>query len=231
MSDRSIEGKPPVAIIEVEMMVRVSEVTDGDAPLVLIVDNNPMALYRLKEIFLQRGYRIIECEDGDKAVDQFITEKPDIVVLSLDIPSLDGHIAALEMRESRFETRIILTAPRSKSELAADAAYSAGAVAWVEKPVSKTSIDKIWDQVIGNIPEAPGLEDLDDLYPEVEEEEIEVIPEIEALPLPPPPSELPPLPEPPKPRKSKRGLLYLAIFLFIGAAGAIGYGLYDMGIF
>ncbi|MDG1541635.1 MAG: hypothetical protein P8Q39_02200, partial [Candidatus Thalassarchaeaceae archaeon] len=64
-------------------MVRVTEVTDEEAPLALLVDNNEMALYRMNEIFRQRDYRVIECQNGDKAVDIFITEKPDLVVISL----------------------------------------------------------------------------------------------------------------------------------------------------
>ncbi|HIG20268.1 MAG TPA: response regulator, partial [Candidatus Poseidoniales archaeon] len=63
-------------------MVRVTEVTDEDAPLALLVDNNEMALYRMNEIFRQRNYRVIECQNGDKAVDLFITEQPDLVIIS-----------------------------------------------------------------------------------------------------------------------------------------------------
>tara|TARA_Y100000310_G_scaffold60931_1_gene56197 strand:- start:25 stop:669 length:645 start_codon:yes stop_codon:yes gene_type:complete len=210
-------------------MVRVTEVTDSDAPLALLVDNNAMSLYRMHEILRQKDYRIIECKDGDKAVDIFITEDPDLVVISLDIPGLDGHIAALEMRESRNQTRIIFTTPRNKLELSRDAAFSAGAVALLEKPVSQSSFEEMWGTIIGEIPDAPGLEDLDDLYPELDSDSEEVEVELEELPPPPPPSALPALAPPPKRKKKGRGLLLLAIALFIGAAGAMGYGLNEMG--
>ncbi len=210
-------------------MVRVTEVTDEEAPLALLVDNNEMALYRMNEIFRQRDYRIIECQNGDKAVDLFITEQPDLVILSLDIPGLDGHVAALEMRESRQDARIIFTTPRNKLELAEDAAFSAGAVALLQKPVTQSSIDEVWDLVMGDIPDAPGIEDLDQLYPDDVEDDIEVTIELEELPAPPPPSALPALGPPPKRKKKGKGLLMLAILLFLGSAGAIGYGLYTMG--
>ena len=210
-------------------MVRVTEVTDEEAPLALLVDNNEMALYRMNEIFRQRDYRIIECQNGDKAVDLFITEQPDLVILSLDIPGLDGHVAALEMRESRQDARIIFTTPRNKLELAEDAAFSAGAVALLQKPVTQSSMDEVWDLVMGDIPDAPGVEDLDQLYPDVDEDDIEVTIELEGLPAPPPPSALPALGPPPKRKKKGKGLLMLAILLFLGSAGAIGYGLYTMG--
>jgi len=211
-----------------ESMVRVTDITDEEAPVALVVDNNQMALHRINGILKQRGYRIIECEDGDTAVDIFVTEKPDLVFISLDIPTLDGHIAALEMREARNKTRIIFTAPRRQAELAQDAAFSAGAVAVLEKPVSKSAVEHIWEAVEGDIPEAPGLEDLDKLYPELDEE-VEVEIDLGDLPLPPPPTALPALGPPPKRRKKGRGLLFVALLLFAGALGAIGYGLYTMG--
>ncbi len=211
-------------------MVRVTEVTDEEAPLALLVDNNEMALYRMNEIFRQRNYRIIECKNGDKAVDIFITEQPDLVIISLDIPGLDGHVAALEMRESRRDTRVIFTTPRNKLELAEDAAFSAGAVALLQKPVTQSSIDEVWDLVMGDIPDAPGIEDLDQLYPDVDADvDVDVTIELDGLPEPPPPSALPALGPPPKRRKKGKRLLILAILLFFGSAGAIGYGLYTMG--
>ena len=211
-----------------EPMVRVTEVTDKEAPLALLVDNNEMALYRMNEIFLQRNYRIIECKNGDKAVDLFITEQPDLVIISLDIPGLDGHVAALEMRESRRDTRIIFTTPRNKLELAEDAAFSAGAVALLQKPVTQSSIDEVWDLIMGDIPDAPGIEDLDQLYPDVDAD-VEVTIELDGLPEPPPPSALPAFGPPPKRRKKGKRLLMLAILLLFGSAGTIGYGLYTMG--
>jgi hypothetical protein len=133
------------------------------------------------------------------------------------------------MRESRQDARIIFTTPRNKLELAEDAAFSAGAVALLQKPVTQSSIDEVWDLVMGDIPDAPGIEDLDQLYPDDVEDDVEVTIELEGLPAPPPPSALPARGPPPKRKKKGKGLLMLAILLFLGSAGATGYGLYTMG--
>ena len=146
-------------------MVRVTTTDDPDAKLVLIVDNNPMGTMRLNQIFTQKGWRIEICEDGDLAVDTYVQHRPDLVLLSLDIPTMDGHTAALEMRESDPDARIAFMAPRTQRTLAADATHSAGAVAWLEKPVTQSIIDDNWEMIMGEIPEAPGLEELDELYP------------------------------------------------------------------
>ena len=166
----------------------ISDADPDSSPTVLIVDNNQMAMMRMSEIFRHRQFHVIECSDGDKAVDEYIRNDPELVVMSLDIPSLDGHLAALEMREHGGDSRILFTAPRRQRQLAIDAAHSAGAVAWVEKPVTKSMIDEIWEEVIGPIPEAPGLADLDQLYPDkilIEEVEDEIeLPAPFPLPLP-----------------------------------------------
>ena len=136
------------------------------APTVLLVDSNPMNVLRLTELLQGRGFDVSVCEDGDEAVDEYIRLDPELVVLALDLPSLDGHLAALEMREHGGDERIMFVAPRRMLSLAKDAGFSAGAVAVLEKPVTRSALEAVWPAVEGPIPEAPGLEDLEELYPD-----------------------------------------------------------------
>ena len=208
-------------------MVRVTDVEDEEAPTVLIVDNNQMSLHRLTNIFRQREFNVVTCEDGDRAVDEYIRLDPELVVLSLDIPSMDGHLAALEMREHGKDCRILFSAPKRQAQLAQDATHSAGAIGWIEKPITAAAIDSIWDLVLGPIPDAPGLEDLDTIHPV--EEMIEVEKDEDPMPLPLPgitPLALPINPLPVEARtpakkssKGKRLLIVLVIFSGLGAAG------------
>ena len=180
---------------ELRGMIHMAYVTAADedsAPTVLIVDNNPMSTRRLTEVFRVKEFHVVVCEDGDQAVDEYIRLDPELVVIALDIPTLDGHLAALEMREHGGEGRIVFITPRRLADLARDASHSAGAVAWLEKPVSSAALGEIWEQVLGPIPEAPGLEDLDELYPE---DRIKPQPDEGLMPLPPLPG-MPPLPLP-----------------------------------
>tara|TARA_B100000900_G_scaffold194793_1_gene164757 strand:+ start:329 stop:1225 length:897 start_codon:yes stop_codon:yes gene_type:complete len=136
------------------------------APTVLLVDSNPMNVLRLTELLQGRGFDVSVCEDGDEAVDEYIRLDPELVVLALDLPSLDGHLAALEMREHGGDERIMFVAPRRMLSLAKDAGFSAGAVAVLEKPVTRSALDAVWAAVEGPVPAAPGLEDLEELYPD-----------------------------------------------------------------
>ena len=203
-------------------MARVTDVEDEEAPTVLIVDNNQMSLHRLTAIFRQREFNVVTCEDGDKAVDEYIRLDPELVVMSLDIPSMDGHLAALEMREHGKECRILFSAPKRQAQLAQDATHSAGAIGWVEKPITAAAIESIWGLVLGPIPEAPGLEDLDSIHPVEEmivvEEDVAPVP---ILPLPTP--AINPVINQTKPKKrsskTKRLLIILVMFTSLGAAG------------
>ena len=207
-------------------MVRVTDVEDEEAPTVLLVDNNQMSLHRLTNIFRQREFNVVTCDDGDKAVDEYIRIDPELVVLALDIPSMDGHLAALEMREHGKDCRILFSAPKRQAQLAHDATHSAGAIGWVEKPITASSIDSIWSLVLGPIPEAPGLQDLDTIHPveemiEVEKDEGPMplpLPEIAPLPINPLPIEERE-PQKKKSSKAKRLLIVLVMFIGMGAAG------------
>ncbi len=218
-------------------MSYVSEVSSDEAPTVLIVDNNQMSIMRLREVFRKRGFAIEVCEDGDLAVDEYIKLDPELVVMSLDIPSLDGHLAALEMREHGGDSRILFIAPNRLSELAVHATYSAGAVGWLAKPVSQSQLDEIWEQVLGPIPEAPGLEDIDELYPEdrikpepdeIELPPIEELPPLETLP---PLADLPPIDLEPtqtsRPKKRGRKVLFVLVILLAGVGIAYQQGHLD----
>ena len=208
-------------------MTRVTDTADDEAPTVLLVDNNQMSLHRLTSIFRQKEFNIAVCEDGDNAVDEYIRIDPELVVLALDIPSMDGHLAALEMRENSKDCRILFLAPKRQAKLAQDATYSAGAIGWIEKAITASSIETIWPMVLGPIPEAPGLADLDEIHPV--EEMIEPEPDLPILPL--PINDLPALPINPVPvpvqevkkkkksSKSKRLLIVLVLFSALGAAG------------
>ena len=220
----------------------VTEIDDDAAPTVLIVDNNPMSSLRLSNLFKTRNFNVEVCEDGDQAVDEYIRLDPELVVLSLDIPSLDGHLAALEMREHGGESRIVFVAPTRMADLARNATFSAGAVTWLQKPISGESLESAWATILGPIPEAPGLDDLDELYPDRIQIEEDAGPLAIPLPLPAlggltPLAELPPLGELPvvvpvesdavKPKKGKKRLLLLVVIGLV--AGAAGYA-YQQGM-
>ena len=221
-------------------MAYVSNNSDEGSPTVLVVESNTMSIQRLTSIFKIKDFNIEICQDGDRAVDEYIRLDPELVVISLDIPSLDGHLTALEMREHGGDARIVFVAPRRLASTASDARFSAGAVAWLQKPITAAVLDEQWETILGPIPEAPGLEDLDELYPidRIKPEEDDgpmPLPALPGLPLPGidlAPGELvvPELPLPPlensaaKKRKPRLVLYMVIVSLAIGIAYYLSSG-------
>jgi len=198
---------------------------------VLIVVGNPMTESSLRTHFERRGWQANVCDDGDKAVDEYVASKPDLVLLSLDIPGLDGHIAALEIRETHFSARIAFVSTRSGMALAEDAAYSAGATAILTTPITTSDMEEAWGPMMGEIPGAPGLADLDELYPEMEP----VMPA--PLPMPILPTMPAPLPQsieenpPVDPKKKRRWIrrMFILALIMAMAISAVHYsGLVDL---
>tara|TARA_B100001094_G_C18109277_1_gene760201 strand:- start:648 stop:1301 length:654 start_codon:yes stop_codon:yes gene_type:complete len=201
------------------------QMTSEDKPNALIVHENGITASRLKSIMSQRGWTSQICDDGDKAVDEYVKIKPSMVFLGLNLPTMDGHVAALEIRESDPEARIVFVVSKSRLSKANDAAYSAGAVSVLVTPLTRADIDQKWVLMNGPIPNAPGLADLDALYPDLEDESSPLPP----LPSPPiseepsqidaPPTPFPSLPEPPKPKRKRRLLRALILISTIGSIG------------
>ncbi len=199
--------------------------TSDGKPTALIVHENGITASRLKSIMSQRGWDSQICDDGDKAVDEYVKMKPNMVFLGLNLPTMDGHVAALEIRESDPEARVVFVVSKSRLSKANDAAYSAGAVSVLVTPLTRADIDQKWVLMNGPIPDAPGLADLDTLYPDLEEE----LPDLPPLPTPQfpegpseisvPPSPMMTPPEPPKPKRKRRLLRILIPLAIIGQAG------------
>ncbi len=213
------------------------KMSSEEAPLALVVVGNPTTEGRIRSIMKHQGWRTEICGDGDKAVDEFVRLRPDMVIMSLDLPSMDGHIAALEMRETDYSARITIVTSRTGKEKADDAAYSAGAVGVLVTPLTQSMFDEQWEAMMGEIPPAPGLADLDELYPKVEESEMPLLPPMPPMMAPVPEAvEMPglasPQPEPEEPPKKKRKwlrrIVLLVVISGVAAAGAHYAGLVDL---
>ena len=188
----------------------------------LVVVANSILAGRIRDIMSRRGWDTEICDDGDKAVDEYVRLEPDIVFLSLDLPTMDGHIAALEMRETDSKARIVFVSSKTRLSKTQDAAYSSGAVTTLVTPITFASVDKEWQNITGDIPEAPGLSDLDALYPDTEDSEPE-LPILPPLPSLPPPMVLQPVIPKSKPKSRKLKLLVLSVLIIGSSLGVLHY--------
>lgn len=77
-----------------------------DPPIVLIVDDEKSVLDLLTRQMTAQGYRVIGAYDGLNALDRLEKDKPDIVVLDLVLPKLEGAEVILKMKSNKDMMRI-----------------------------------------------------------------------------------------------------------------------------
>ena len=106
---------------------------------VLIAEDEALIRLDLKEMLEEEGYVVVaEVGDGQAAVDQAVQLRPDLVVLDVQMPVLDGISAAEQIAAARVAPVIVLTA-FSQRELV-ERARDAGAMAYLVKPFSKNDL-------------------------------------------------------------------------------------------
>ncbi|MGC2639850.1 MAG: response regulator [Acidobacteriaceae bacterium] len=60
-------------------------------PLILVADDRPSSRELLRTVLERAGYDVIEAEDGEAALEQARTHLPDLILLDLQMPRLDGY--------------------------------------------------------------------------------------------------------------------------------------------
>jgi AmiR/NasT family two-component response regulator len=106
---------------------------------VLIAEDEALIRLDLKEMLEEEGYVVVaEVGDGQQAVDRARELAPDLVILDIQMPVLDGLSAAEQIAGDRVAPVIVLTA-FSQRELV-ERARDAGAMAYLVKPFSKNDL-------------------------------------------------------------------------------------------
>jgi two-component system KDP operon response regulator KdpE len=107
---------------------------DGAGPLrILVVDDEPAILRFLRAGLGSQGYVLLEAETGQKALDTVRSKRPDIVVLDLGLPDIDGLQLIKRIRDAGSAVPIIVLSSRN-DEAAKVQALDSGADDYVTKP-------------------------------------------------------------------------------------------------
>ncbi len=111
--------------------------TPGDRRRVLIADDEAAIVTSLEFLMRARGYETAAASDGEAALAQCASFRPDLLLLDLMLPKLNGYdvCRALRKRAAHRGLRIILVSAKG-SELDVQRGIEAGADAHVGKPFS-----------------------------------------------------------------------------------------------
>ena len=105
-------------------------------PRVLVVEDNPLNLELVRDILVGAGYDVLEAADGAAGVQIAQLEKPDLVLMDLQLPGLDGLEATRILRADpalRKTAIVALTAHAMRGE--EERARAAGCDGFITKPI------------------------------------------------------------------------------------------------
>ena len=116
-----------------------SPALDAVATRVIVAEDEVLIRLDLVEMLSEEGYEVVgQAGDGETAVALTVELKPDLVVMDVKMPKLDGISAAEQIAADRIAPVVMLTA-FSQRDLV-DRARQAGAMAYVVKPFGKADL-------------------------------------------------------------------------------------------
>ncbi|HVY91676.1 MAG TPA: response regulator [Bryobacteraceae bacterium] len=104
---------------------------------VLVADDKAPNRELIRTVLEQAGYFVLEAADGEEALNHAREHVPDLIVLDLHMPRLDGFGALAELRrDGRFTQTPIVALTASAMQGDRDRALEAGFTAYLAKPIS-----------------------------------------------------------------------------------------------
>lgn len=104
---------------------------------ILVADDKASSRELMRTLLEHAGYEICEAGDGAEAIETAHRESPDLILLDIHMPRLDGYMTVGEMRRDETLKRlpiVALTASAMRGDR--DKAIRAGFTAYITKPVS-----------------------------------------------------------------------------------------------
>ena len=118
---------------------------------ILIVDDEPSIVVPIQFLMEQQGYNVLVAENGEDALDIIYKYKPDLILLDIMLPRIDGYevceIVRLDPRYRDIKI-IFLTAKGREVEIAKGLAL--GADAYITKPFSNTELVSKVKELLAN---------------------------------------------------------------------------------
>ncbi|MGZ4474690.1 MAG: ANTAR domain-containing response regulator [Nocardioides sp.] len=135
----------------------MTEQTATPARRVVIAEDEALIRMDLAEMLTEEGYDVVgQAADGAKAIELAESLRPDLVILDVKMPVLDGIAAAESIAGQRIAPVVILTA-FSQRELV-ERARDAGAMAYLVKPFSKGDLVPAIEMAVSRFSELALLE-------------------------------------------------------------------------
>lgn len=112
---------------------------------VLVIEDNEQNMYLMNFILEKNGFRVVKAMDGHEGIMIARNETPDLILLDIQLPRMDGYEVARTLRQSEGLKSVPIIAVTSYAMVGdKEKAISAGCTGYIEKPINPgTFIDEI----------------------------------------------------------------------------------------
>ena len=119
---------------------------------VLVVDDAAFMRLRTAKVLTEAGHTVVEAENGRRAVDLYAVERPDVVLMDITMPEMDGlqvtEIIRAQEPQERALPIIALTAHAMPSDQ--ERCFAAGMNGYLSKPIKSEELFAAIARVLGN---------------------------------------------------------------------------------
>ncbi|MCM0080547.1 response regulator [Geomonas sp. Red32] len=114
---------------------------------ILYIEDNEQNLYLVKFILEKHGYQVLSATDGPQGIDLAVKSAPDLILLDIQLPRMDGYAVARILRSNAALARVPIVAVTSYA-MAGDRekALGAGCSGYIEKPINPDTFMKQIEQ-------------------------------------------------------------------------------------
>jgi CheY-like chemotaxis protein len=114
-------------------------------PVVLVIEDNEQNLYLMRFLLEKNGFTVVEATDGLKGVEMAKETKPNLILLDIQLPRMDGYAVAREIRKNDELAGTPIVAVTSYAMVGdRERVLAAGADGYIEKPIDP---EKFIDQI------------------------------------------------------------------------------------
>lgn len=121
---------------------------DDARPTVLVVEDFEDNRFMMRRLLEMSGYRVVEAVNGNQAVERAASADPDIILMDLSLPQLDGLAATRRIRaqEGARKVPIVAVSAHDSADFHAEA-LAAGCNEYVTKPIDFDQLVQLLDRL------------------------------------------------------------------------------------
>ena len=104
---------------------------------ILIIEDNEQNLYLLSFILGKHGYETFSARDGQEGINMAVSVRPDLILLDIQLPIMDGYAVARQLRSNTGLARVPIIAVTSYAMTGdREKTIEAGCNGYIEKPIN-----------------------------------------------------------------------------------------------